>query len=92
MLDYSARWAIEPMFSDFKGRGFDLEDSQLWHADRLERLVLVMSLAMHWCVRDALRRPTPLEKKRKRKVTRTIGASGNSTAEWCPGSRGACPA
>jgi hypothetical protein len=65
---YAARWAIEPMFSDFKGRGFDLESSQLWHADRLERLVLVMALAMYWCVRvgqdDALVRPTPLEKNR----------------------------
>jgi hypothetical protein len=37
VLDYGARWAIEPMFSDFKGRGFDLEDSQLEHTDRLER-------------------------------------------------------
>jgi hypothetical protein len=95
-LDYSARWAIEPMFSDFKGRGFALEDSQLEHADRLERLVLVMSLAMHWCVRvgqeDVLHRPTPLEKKHKRKATRTIGASGNSTAARCPGSLGVCAA
>jgi len=24
-----ARWAIELMFSDFKGRGFELEDSQM---------------------------------------------------------------
>ena len=90
VLDYSARWAIEPMFSDFKGRGFDLEDSQLGHADRLERLLLVMSLALHWCVRvgqeDALRRPTPLEKKRKRKAIWTIGASGSSTAARCHGS------
>jgi len=96
VLDYSARWAIEPMFSDFKGRGFELEDSQLAHADRLERLLLVMSLAMHWCVRvgrdDAMNSPAPLEKKRWRKATRTIGASGNSAAVWCPGSRGACAA
>src|SRR5512143_1039765 len=27
--DYGARWAIEPLFSDFKSRGFQLEDSQL---------------------------------------------------------------
>jgi hypothetical protein len=97
VLDYAARWAIEPMFSDFKGRGFDLEDSQLEHADRLERLLLlVMSLAMHWCVRvgqeDALHSPTPLEKKHKRKATRTTGASGNSAAAWCPGSHGGCAA
>jgi len=67
VLDYAARWAIEPMFSDFKGRGFELEDSQLEHASRLERLVLIMALAMYWCVGagrdDAMNRPTPLEKK-----------------------------
>ena len=66
VLDYGARWAIEPTFSDFKSRGFDLEASQLEHAERLERLILIMSLAMYWRVRvgrdDALRRPTPLEK------------------------------
>jgi hypothetical protein len=84
VLDYAVRWAIEPMFSDFKGRGFELEDSQLAHADRLERLILIMSLAMYWCVQvgqeDALNRPTPLEKKHGRKPIRDIGASGNSTA------------
>jgi hypothetical protein len=90
VLDYGARWGIEPMFSDFKSRGFELEDSQLEHADRLERLILIMSLAMYWCVcvgRDeAVHRPTPLEKKLKRRPTRTIGASENSTAAWCLGS------
>lgn len=71
VLDYAARWAIEPMFSDFKERGFDLEGAQLWHADRLERLVLIMALAIHWGVRvgqdDALNRPTPLEKNTRTK-------------------------
>ena len=50
VLDYGARWGIEPMFSDFKSRGFELEDSQLELADQLERLVLIIVLAMHWCV------------------------------------------
>jgi hypothetical protein len=96
VLDYGARWAVEPMFAGFKGRGFELEDSQLEHADRLERLILIMSLAMYWCVRvgrdDALNSPTPLEKKPKRKSTRTIGASENSTADWSHGLRGGCAA
>ena len=94
--DYGARWAIEPMFSDLKGRGFDLEDSQLEHADRLERLLLIMSLAMYWCVRvgrdDAVQSPTPLEKKHRRRPIRTIGAFGSSTAAWFPGSCGGCSA
>jgi hypothetical protein len=84
VLDYGARWAIEPMFSDFKSRGFELEDSQLEHADRLERLLLIMALAMYWCVRvgrdDAWHHPTPLEKKSKHRPTRTTGASESSTA------------
>jgi hypothetical protein len=96
VLDYAGRWAIEPMFSDFKGRGFDLGDSQLWHADRLERLVLVMALAMHWCVHvgqdDARHHPTPLEKKHTGNVIRAIGVSGSSVAVSSLGSRGVCVA
>ena len=41
-LDYARRWGIEPMFSDFKTRGFGLEDSQIRYPDRLARLILVM--------------------------------------------------
>lgn len=28
-LDYARRWGIEPMFSDFKSRGFGLDDTQI---------------------------------------------------------------
>ena len=61
--DYACRWGIEPMFSDFKSRGFQLEDNQLQAADRLDRLLLIMALAMYWCVRigqeEARDHPTP---------------------------------
>jgi hypothetical protein len=66
VLDYGARWAIEPTFSDFKSRGFKLEDSQLEHAEHLERLILIMSLAMHGRARWPRRRqasPNPARKK-----------------------------
>ncbi|MGH9620866.1 MAG: transposase, partial [Bryobacteraceae bacterium] len=49
-LDYAARWGIEPMFSDFKSRGFGLEQSQLQTPDRLSRLLLVMGLALYFAV------------------------------------------
>ncbi len=66
-LEYSARWGIEPMFSDFKSRGFGLEDTQLRYADRLDRLILVMSRALYVAVStgqwDAVYHPTPNEKK-----------------------------
>jgi hypothetical protein len=66
-LDYAKRWGIEAMFSDFKSRGFGIEDTHIYHADRLSRLVLVMSLALYAAVStglwDATHNPLPAEKK-----------------------------
>ena len=66
-LDYTERWGIEPMFSDFKSRGFGLEQSQLRSPDRLARLLLVMSLALYFAVStgvwDATANPATDEKK-----------------------------
>jgi hypothetical protein len=66
-FDYGLRWGIEAMFSDFKTRGFGLEDSQLRRPERLDRLILVMTLALFWAVStgmwDAVHRATPDEKK-----------------------------
>src|SRR4051794_2653387 len=69
--DYGLRWGIEAMFSDFKTRGFNLEASQIERTDRLDRLVLVLALALYWAVStglwDALENRTlstePLSKK-----------------------------
>ncbi|MBY0282105.1 MAG: IS4 family transposase [Alphaproteobacteria bacterium] len=49
-LDYGLRWGIESMFSDFKSRGFSLMQTHIRFADRLERLLLVLSIALHWAV------------------------------------------
>ncbi len=38
------------MFSDFKTRGFGIAQSQIKKPDRLERLILVMAIAMYWAV------------------------------------------
>lgn len=65
--DYGSRWGIEPLFSDFKSRGFQLEETQLQAPDRWDRLLVIMALALYWCVRtgqeDSVHHPTPLEKK-----------------------------
>ena len=50
VLDYGLRWGIEPMFSNFKSRGFGLMQSQIKRPERLQRLILVMALAMYWAV------------------------------------------
>ena len=49
-LDDAAWWGFELMGSDFKSRGFGLEQSQLRRPDHLARRLLVMSLALHIAV------------------------------------------
>ena len=72
----------------------ELEDTQLQAADRLDRLLLIMALALHWCVRigqeDVRDHSTPLEKKRKRKLIPRIGPLENSPAAPFPGSPAVC--
>ena len=67
-FDYGLRWGIEAMFSDFKSRGFGIEDSQLQRTDRMDRLILVMTLALYWAVSTgmwaAANAALPAEKKR----------------------------
>ncbi len=71
-FDYGLRWGIEAMFSDFKSRGFGLEDSQIRLPGRLDRLILVMALALFWAVStgmwDAALRPTGAEKNLPRQT------------------------
>jgi hypothetical protein len=93
VLDYGARWAIEPMFSDFKSRGFRLEDTKLEVPKRLDGLILIMALAMYWCVQagqeDARCHPAATEKKPVNRPIPTIGVSARPTAAPSPGSNAA---
>lgn len=50
ILDYGMRWGIEALFSDLKTRGFSITKTQLRHADRIERLLLVLTIAFYWAV------------------------------------------
>lgn len=77
--DYGLRWGIEAMFSDYKTRGFNLEGSQIERTDRLDRLVLVLSLALYWAVStgmwDAIENKRPAEKKPRWRNAKTLRAA-----------------
>ncbi len=45
---YAKRFWIEEMFSDHKSRGLNLEKTRLTDADRLQRLLVAVSLAYLW--------------------------------------------
>jgi hypothetical protein len=42
---YTLRFTTETLFSDLKGRGFNLDDTRLWQPDRLHRLLLAAAMA-----------------------------------------------
>jgi hypothetical protein len=42
---YQKRFTIETLFSDIKGRGFHLDDTRLWHPERVSRLLLAGAIA-----------------------------------------------
>lgn len=67
ILDYGMRWGIECMFSDFKSRGFGITNTLLKHADRIERLILVLAIALYWAVSTGMSpkpKPPPRSKKK----------------------------
>ncbi|MBL8056510.1 MAG: transposase [Anaerolineales bacterium] len=49
LQEYGHRMRIEQSFRDDQSGGFDLEHTQLRHADRLERLLLAVAVATLWC-------------------------------------------
>ena len=46
--EYKRRFGCEEFFSDMKARGFDVEKSRLRHANRFERLLIVLVLLAFW--------------------------------------------
>lgn len=45
---YSMRWEIENLFQAFKGRGFNLEDTHLADANKISKLIALISIAFVW--------------------------------------------
>ncbi len=43
--NYTFRFTIETLFSDLKGRGFNLDDTRLWNPERLHRLIFAAAIA-----------------------------------------------
>ena len=49
LREYSVRMDAEQSFRDDKSGGFNMDDTHLMHADRLERLLLALAIAKLWC-------------------------------------------
>lgn len=47
---YLWRFTIETLFSDLKDRGFHLDDTRLWHPERLHRLIFAAAIAYFFTI------------------------------------------
>lgn len=45
-LDYSQRWSIETMFSDFKSRGFDFQKTKIRKENRVDKTLFFIGLCL----------------------------------------------
>jgi hypothetical protein len=53
--EYRRRAHAEATYADCKRRGWDIEASRIAALDRLERLLVVLHLALWWCAQLGLR-------------------------------------
>ena len=74
VLDYGMRWGIEALFSDMKTRGFGVTKTKLKDPKRIERLLLVLTVACYWAVSTGMQpkaKRQPSKKKKKEVLYRT---------------------
>lgn len=66
LLLYARRWGIETLFGALKRRGFNLEDTHLTQAERLNTLLALLALAFTWAylVGTWLHQQRPLKLKK----------------------------
>lgn len=46
---YKQRWEIETLFSAYKIRGFNLEETHLYENKKIDSMISILSLAFVWC-------------------------------------------
>ena len=51
LREYKRQWAIETLFQNLQGRGFELEETPLRAAGRIDKLFGVLSLGVAWGVK-----------------------------------------
>jgi hypothetical protein len=54
LADYALRWGIETLFGIFKSRGFCLESTHFREAERLRKLIALLTLALCWAMKTEL--------------------------------------
>jgi hypothetical protein len=76
---YKERWQIETMFKAFKTAGFNLESTHLTDYERLDRLLMIVSLAFLWAYKTGIYREKtfkPIKIKKHGRPAKSIFSYG----------------
>ena len=71
---YKKRWQIETLFKAFKTSGFNIEDTHVTDQKRLEKLFMVVMIALVWCYKigdfiDENIKPIKIKKHQRKAVS-----------------------
>ena len=64
---YKERWQIETMFKAFKTNGFNLESTHLKDYERIDKLLMVLSLAFNWAYKIGIYKDREIRKIKLKK-------------------------
>jgi hypothetical protein len=66
LVEYKRRWMIETLFQNLKGRGFELEETHLTKASKIDKLFGVLALGVAWAIKtgeaESLANPIEIKK------------------------------
>ncbi len=81
LVEYQQRWQIERLFQALKGRGFDMEKTHLTKPDRVEKLLVLVSLTFCWCyqIGHEQQKTTPIKKKNHGHPSKSVFRLGLET-------------
>lgn len=78
LVEYKRRWAIETLFQNLKSRGFEVEETHLTKAEKIDKLFGVLALAVAWAVKtgEAESAANPIEIKKNGRAQQSIFRKG----------------
>ena len=79
---YKERWQIETMFKAFKTGGFNLENTHLTDYVRLDKLLMLISIAFHWSYKTGIYRDKEVRKIKIKKHGRQEKSFFSYGLEW----------
>jgi hypothetical protein len=85
LLEYGERWQIETLFGCLKTRGFRLEDTHLTKAERVSKLISLLTLATVWALLsgELASQETPLKVKNHGRAEKSIFRLGFDALRNC---------